>query len=109
MYNLYYTQTMKTSTYNIYQDTLYDPISYFGKENTRRTKRAREKKPKKVIQVISSKSETASSTASPSPSTSPYMLRSNGSGRGRGHNQNQKEYLRSLKRDLEMEPKVYYG
>jgi hypothetical protein len=105
MYNLYYTQTMKTSTYDIYEDTLYDPISYFGKENTRRTKRAREKKTKKVIQVISSKSETVSSTAS--TSTSPYMLRSNGS--GRGHNHNQKEYLRSLKRDLEMEPKVYYG
>jgi hypothetical protein len=85
-------------------DTLYDPISYFGKEDTRRTKRAREKKPKKVIQVISSKSETASPTPTP---TSPYMLRSNVRGRGRGHNQ--KEYLRSLKRDLEMEPKVYHG
>ena len=74
-------------------DTLYDPISYFGKENTRRTKRAREKKPKKVLQGISSKSEPPSQ----------YTLRSN----GRGHNQ--KEYLKSLKRDLEMEPKVYYG
>ena len=95
MYNPYYTQTMKSTTYDIYEDTLYDPISYFGKENTRRTKRAREKKPKKVIQVISSKSETVSPF--------PYMLRSN----VRGHNQ--KEYLRSLKRDLEMEPKVYHG
>ena len=92
---------MKPTTYDIYEDTLYDPISYFGKENTRRTKRAHEKKPKKVIQVISSKSEGTS--PSTSTSTSPYMLRSN----GRGHNQ--KEYLRLLKRDLEMEPKVYYG
>jgi hypothetical protein len=90
---------MKQTTYDIYEDTLYDPISYFGKENTRRTKRAREKKPKKVLQVISSKSEGTS----PSTSPSPYTLRSN----GRGHNQ--KEYLRLLKRDLEMEPKVYYG
>ena len=80
---------MKHDTNDPLYDTLYDPISYFGKENTRRTKRAREKKPKKVIQAIPSKSE--------------HTLRSN----GRGHNQ--KEYLRSLKRDLEMEPKVYYG
>ena len=98
MYNIIiHKQTMKPTTYDIYEDTLYDPISYFGKEDTRRTKRAREKKPKKVLQVISSKSEP------PSPSTSPYILRSN----CRSHNQ--KEYLRSLKRDLEMEPKVYYG
>jgi len=90
---------MKPTTYDIYEDTLYDPISYFGKENTRRTKRACEKKPKKVLQGISSKSEGTST----STSTSPYTLRSN----GRGHNQ--KEYLRLLKRDLEMEPKVYYG
>ena len=99
MYNIIiHKPTMKPTTYNIYEDTLYDPISYFGKEDTRRTKRAREKKPKKVLQVISSKSEGTSS-----PSTSTYILRSN----GRGHNQ--KEYLRWLKRDLEMEPKVYYG
>ena len=94
MYNIIiHKPTMKPTAYDIYEDTLYDPISYFGKEDTRRTKRAREKKPKKVLQVISSKSEPPS----------PYMLRSN----GRCHNQ--KEYLRSLKRDLEMEPKVYYG
>lgn len=31
------------------QDPEYDPISYFGKENTQRTKRAHERKPKKVV------------------------------------------------------------
>jgi len=38
---------------DIYDDEMYSPISYFGKENTKRSKRAHETKPKKVQQTNS--------------------------------------------------------
>ena len=37
---------------NEMNNPVYEPISYFGKENTQRTKRAHERKPKKTVKNL---------------------------------------------------------
>jgi len=42
---------------NEMNNPIYEPISYFGKENTQRTKRAHERKPKKIVKNLNAEEQ----------------------------------------------------